>query len=354
MLAKKKRALLTVAIACVSVIVFVFLIFIPLATVIVYESIFGVRFETAEWSAYSIEDFDGLALDRCNFKSDKGQMLTGYHYMKDRDARGVVVMAHGFGGGGHNQYMNIADYFASNGYFVFSYDVTGNDESEGYAVGGLPQGVIDLDYALRYVKSCDKYKDLPIVLFGHSWGGYSVGAVLKLHTDISAVISVSGFDCSSDMLEQEGRSYLGPLVSIGLPYVRLYDSIKFGEYATYSASDGFAASDAGVMVIHSRDDETVLTSYGYDKYYATYQTDSRFEFVEFDDRGHNYVLYSDESQDYRDEINRSYTAYVEANGGEYNAEIKTEFMDKYFDKSLCYDFDDELMSRIVEFYDKHC
>ncbi len=337
-----------------SVIAFVFLIFIPVATVVVYESVFGVRFETAEWSAYCVEDFDGLMLERCSFASDKGQMLTGYHYKKSGGARGVVVMAHGFGGGGHNQYMNLADYFASNGYLVFAYDATGNDESEGDAVGGLPQGVIDLDYALRYVKSCERYEGLPIALFGHSWGGYSVGAVLKLHPDVEAVVSVAGFDVSSDMLEQQGSAYLGPLLAVGLPYVKLYDSIKFGEYASYSASEGFGASDAGVMVIHSRDDETVLPAYGYDKYYEAYQSNTKFEFVELGDRGHNYIFYSDESQDYRNEINRSYTEYVEANGGVYNAEIKTEFMDKYLDKARCYEFDDELMTDIVEFYDKYC
>ena len=39
--------------------------------------------------------------------------------------KGVVVIAHGLGGGGQNTYMDLADYFTSNGYLVFAYDVTG-------------------------------------------------------------------------------------------------------------------------------------------------------------------------------------------------------------------------------------
>ncbi len=354
--AKKKKRIFTAAIVAVSVIALNFLVLMPVMTVIIYESIFNTRFESSAWQSYDVGEFDGLTLEECRFTSDKGQTLAGYHYKSKGDGvpHGVVVMAHGFGGGGHNLYMNVADYFASNGYNVFAYDVTGNDASEGDAVGGLPQGVIDLDYALRYVKSLERYRDLPIVLFGHSWGGYSVGAVLELHPDVEAVVSVSGFDRSSDMLEQGGREYVGPLVSVCLPYVRLYDKIKFGEYSSYSASEGFAASDAGVMVIHSRDDSTVLPSYGYDKYYSAFSEDERFEFVELSDRGHSYVFYSDESQSYRDELNRSYTEYVEANGGEYNAEIKTEFMEKHLDKARCYEFDIELMSKIVGFYDEYC
>ncbi len=351
---KTRKRLIKAAIIASCSVLALLLIVMPTATVIIYESIFGARFETAEWMSYSVEEFDGLTLEKCRFASDKGQSLTGYHYKKAGDAKGLIVMAHGFGGGGQRGYMNLADLFTSNGYLVFAYDVTGNDESEGEAVGGLPQGVIDLDYALRYVKGLERYRGLPIMLFGHSWGGYSVGAVLNLHPDIRAVVSVSGFDSSSDMLEQHGRAYLGPFIGLCLPYVKLYDRIKFGEYAEYSASCGFAASEAGVMVIHGMSDDTVLPAYGYDKYYDAHFGNERFEFSALDGRGHNYVFYSEESQTYRDELNERYIAYVEANGGEYNAEIKTEFMEKYLDKARCYDFDDELMMGIIEFYDKYC
>ena len=114
----------------------------------VYNDNFDVRFTTYGPFTYDIEDFDGLMRDKYTFESDKGQVLTGYkYYRSNAETKGLVVMAHGFGGG-HRSYMNIADYFTSNGYAVFAYDATGNDESGGEAEGGLPQGVIDLDYAL--------------------------------------------------------------------------------------------------------------------------------------------------------------------------------------------------------------
>lgn len=345
---KKKIALITIT----CILAAFFLIIMPVLTVIVYQDNFGTRFETAEWMAYSVNDFEGLKVEECVFPSNNGQLLAGYQYSKeDQQIKGVLVIAHGLGGGGHNTYMDIADYFTSNGYLVFAYDATGNDKSEGDSVEGLPQGVIDLDYALRYVKQVDEYQDLPIVLFGHSWGGYSVGNVLNCHPDVKAAVLVAGFDRSTDLFEQQGESMIGSGIKLFMPYVSLYERVKFGKYAAYSAIDGFANSDAGIMVIHSKDDTTVLPENGYEKFYDMYGDNSRFCFVEYEDRGHDYIYYSEAAKRYREQINKDYTAYVEANGGEYNAEIKAEFMGKYLDKSKCYEFDYDLMQRMLEFYD---
>ncbi len=348
---QKKIALITIACILAAFI----LIVMPVLTVIVYHDNFGERFETAEWMAYSVSDFEGLKAEQCTFPSNNGQLLAGYQYSKEgQQIKGVVVVAHGLGGGGHNTYMDVADYFTSNGYLVFAYDATGNDKSEGDSVEGLPQGVIDLDYVLHYVKQVEGYKDLPIMLFGHSWGGYSVGNVLNCHPDVKAVVLVAGFDRSTDLFEQQGESMIGFGIKLFMPYVSLYEWLKFGEYATYSAIEGFANSNAGIMVIHSKDDTTVLPENGYDKFYDVYGDSSRFHFIEYEDRGHNYIYYSEGAQRYREQLNKDYTTYVEANGGEYNAEIKSAFMEKYLDISRCYECDYVLMEEILEFYYSYC
>ena len=108
------------------------------------------------------------------------------------------------------------------------------------------------------------------------------------------------------------------------------------------------------MVIQSKDDATVLPENGYDKFFEVYADDPRFTFLEYEDRGHSYIYYSQAAKSYREQLNEDYTAYVEENGGEYNAEIKAEFMEKYLDKSKCYELDYELMGRILELYDSCC
>lgn len=350
---KNKKKIALIIITCIlSILIFIIM---PLLTVAIYRDNFGGRFETAGWMAYSVDDFEGLQVTECTFPSNNGQRLAGYQYSKENQhIKGVVVIAHGFGGGGHNTYMDVADYFASNGYLVFAYDATGNDKSEGESVEGLPQGVIDLDYALRYVKQTDTYKDLPIVLFGHSWGGYSVGSVLNCHPDVKAAVLAAGFDRSIDLIEQQGTSMIGFGMKLFLPYFSAYERLKFGEYAAYRSIKGFANSNTGIMVIQSKDDTTVPPKYGYDKFFAAYGDDPRFCFIEYEDKGHNYLYYSDAAKQYREQLNKEYATYVETHGGEYNAEIKAEFMEQHLDKNTCYEFDFTLMEQILEFYDSYC
>lgn len=319
----------------------------------VYNDNFGVRFTTYEPLAWSIEDFDGLMRDKYTFESDKGQKLTGYKYYRDNvEIKGVLVLAHGFGGGGHRSYMNIADYFASNGYAVFAYDATGNDESEGEAVGGLPQGVIDLDYALRFVKNSSEFAGLPIVLWGHSWGGYSVGSVMKLHPDVKAAVIVAGFNESLDMLEVEGRNIAGAAIDFVLPYFEKYEKETFGEYASMSILESLDATEAAVMFIHSADDGMIPIGISYDRYYAKYADNERFTFIRFEDRGHNYVFCSEARKSYIDEYNIAADAYKES-VGEITEEMRAAYYEEHFDKHKGYQLDSELMSQMLELYDSN-
>lgn len=336
-----------------GVVLVVLLLALSIGSVVLYDSNFNEHLETPVWLAFEPEDFEGLRMERCYFPSNDQQMLVGYRYSKtEQDIKGLVVISHGLGAG-QNQYMNVADYFTSNGYLVFAYDCTGNDASEGDDVGGLPQGVIDLDYALRYVKSVPEYKNLDIVLFGHSWGAYSAGCVLNYHPDVKAVVMVSGMNRSSDMLEYQGKDMIGNIMTLALPFVNAYERLKFGTYASATAMDGFDSSEAGVMVIHSQDDEVVPPEYGYDVFYEVYANDQRFRFVPFENRGHNRILNSLEADVSRELMNEAYRAYVEAKGAEHTAEIKVEFMNQYPNRMDSEELDQELFAKILDFCDTY-
>ena len=348
---KKRTKILLIVIAIVLAIVIAAALILPKQLAMaVYHDNFGVRFTSYEPLTWDIDDFDGLMRDRYTFPSDRGQMLTGYKYYREgAEAKGVVVIAHGFGGGGHRSYMNIADYFAQNGYVAFAYDATGNDESEGEAVGGLPQGVIDLDHALRFIKQCPDFAGLPIILWGHSWGGYSAGSVLKLHPDVKAAVLVAGFNQSLDMLETEGREIAGAAIDFVLPYFEAYEKDTFGEYASMSILDSLDATDAPVMIIHSADDSMIPIQISYDRYFAKYAGDERFTFIRYEDRGHNYVFCSQDRIDYVNEYNVAANAYTES-VGELTEEMRAAYYEEHFDKHQGYDLDDSLMQRMLELY----
>ncbi|MGI5066425.1 alpha/beta hydrolase family protein [Treponema putidum] len=347
---KRKRKLILL----IAVVMFVLFILPMGIAYFIYRDTFGLRYTTTSYMRRNIEEFEGLKLKKYFFTSNKGQKLTAYKYYKeDSGYKGLIIIAHGFGGGGHNSYMDIADYLAGSGYLVFSYDATGNDESEGREVGGLPQGIIDLDYAIRFVKENKEFTNLPIMLFGHSWGGYSVGSVLNLHKDIAAVVTVSGFNSSLGMIRENGGRFIGKWINFFMPYFSLIEKIKFGKYADYSCMEGFENSDAKIMVIHSSDDDSVSFENNYKRFYKKFGNNSRFTFIEYDNRGHNYLYYTDTARAYGKKLSEDFTSFKKSLQVEITPEIRAEYLKKHLNKKQFFEIDKGLMEKIVSFYDKN-
>ena len=325
-----------------------------------YDDNFNIRGDSYKPLMLQIEDFNGLQCTEYAFPSDKGQILAGYLYSCGDEQRGIVVMAHGFGGGGHNSYMDCADYFAHNGYFVFAYDATGCDRSEGEGTGGTPQGVIDLEHAISFVEANNDIPDLPIVLFGHSWGGYCVSAVLTYHPEVKAIIECSSFNRSSDMFESGGKSQAGSVIYAMTPFIRIHEYLSYGKYAANTAMDGFESTDAAIMIVHSADDDVIGIEYGYDKYYKKYKDNPRFTFIRFEDRGHNEIM-TNPSNTYKDDFNAEYDKWLGTLDYDYNApENKDRFREdkaNYITENLdhaewSHRLDEDLFARFLTFYDK--
>ena len=285
---KKKKILLIL----VPIILGLVLLVLPLGlSYWFYGKVFEIRYTTDPTKSKHVEDFEGLMRDRYEIVSDKGQKLVGYNYYKDTDeVKGIIIMAHGIGGGGHNSYMDIANDLADSGYYAFAYDATGNDESEGESVGGLPQGVIDLEHVIDFVEQQDKFRDLPIGLLGHSWGGYSVANVLNEHPEVDCVVSFAGFSKSSDLLKAQGRIMIGPVIYVFMPYMNLIEYIKFGGYSSQTGLEGLEKTDAKVLIFQGGRDGTVPRDFGYDLYYEKFSDDPDFEFVLAEECGHNDIL----------------------------------------------------------------
>ena len=352
----KKKIILIILLSVIVLMIIGWWIF----CVKMYNDNFNVRGDSYEPLMLRVEDFEGLKCKEYTFPSDKEQMLAGYLYSVGENQHGIVVIAHGFGGGGHNSYMDVAYYFAENGYYVFAYDATGCDKSEGEGVGGVPQGVIDLDYAISFVEESNEIPDLPIVLFGHSWGGYCVCSVLNYHPEVKAVIECSGFNRSSDMFESGGKSQAGEIIYTMTPFIRIHERFKYGKYASHTAMDGFETTDASIMIVHSADDDVIGIEYGCDKYYEKYKDDSRFTFIRFEDRGHNEII-NDPANTYKDEFNAGFDKWLESLDYDYEAEENKERFkeDKaeYLTENLDHErwsnrLDTDLMAQFLDFYEK--
>jgi uncharacterized protein len=276
--------------------------------------------------------------------------LQGYVYGLDQE-QGLVVVAHGIGGGA-DSYLSQITYFVDQGWRVFAYDATGSFDSEGKTTKGFPQALIDLDAALTYINTQEEFADLPMLLFGHSWGGYAVANLLHYDYEIAGVATVSGANSPIEMIIEQGRRMMGGFINIQYPYLWLYQRILFGETASLNAVDAINGSDVPVLIVHGTEDEFVAyegSSIISNRISMTKPNVRTLSLSEPGRNGHNNLFRSDAGMDYIDEINLEYRKLYDFYEQNIPYEIKQDFYSQV-DRSLAQDINRELMDEIHVFF----
>ena len=259
-------------------------LFLPLLVIgCLYERQYGERNETPEYLMYDLSVFSNLERSPISFESNDGQLLAGYVYTSPENDNplGTIIVSSGIEKG-HNAYLPEINYMVNSGYRVFAYDGTGNDESEGESTGGYLQAAIDLDYAIRKVKEDKRYGDLPVMLYGHGSGGYAVVSVLNHHQDITAVVEQSGFYASTDAMPYHFQWLK--------PYIKLYEYLKYGNYAREDHLNVLMHTNSHVLLLHSEDDEVTSYEQSFFKYEPLLSAHDHLTFRRYQNRGHDVVL----------------------------------------------------------------
>lgn len=243
----------------VAVVLIVAFVGFSAASMVMIREQFQENFGRADQSERTIYETyadvsDSYGRTEVTFRSDENT-LHGYLYGPSKP-KGLVVISHGLGGGGES-YIAETIYFVKKGYKVLAYDNTGSFESEGEGTMGLSQSVIDLDHALDYVESQEQFKDLPVFLYGHSWGGYAVTAVLNYDHKITGAVSVSGYNTPMEMLVDWCKDEMGFMTYVEYPYMWLYQKYLFGGASNLSAVEGINQTDTPVLLIHGSGDSVV-------------------------------------------------------------------------------------------------
>ena len=307
------------------------------------EYSFEVRYEDVK-EQYDRELF--------NFMSGDNE-LQGYLYGLD-NSKGLVVVAHGIGGGAEN-YMAQILYFVDNGYKVLAYDNTGCYESGGDDCIGLPQSAVDLDAALTYIDSEERFKDFPVFLFGHSWGGYAVTAVLNETHNVTAVASVSGFNDPMTMMVEWAERMMGVLAYLEAPYIYIYEKSIVGDNLATRAVDGINKNDTPVLIMHGTSDDVVEYDGAGIISYKDEITNSNVEYFVSEgekQNGHTDLMHTVESTVYLEKVKEEYNQLSEEYNGEIDQKVEAEFYSN-IDKHLSSQMNDELMQQIISFYEKH-
>ena len=186
-----------------------------------------------------------------------GETLSGLRlwHGSGSPAKGLITIMHGYGLN-MEHYLPQAGYLARAGFQIILFDGTGVGRSTGSRILGLPQHVNDASAVLDYVLSIPGLASLPLMLYGHSSGGYAVCAVsCKKEYPIKAIVSAAAYnDALGGMKATLKRRYgiMGNVLALPLAAFLRAD---FGwRAAGLTAVRGLRLTGCPVLVVHSEDD----------------------------------------------------------------------------------------------------
>ena len=332
------------------------------ATMVLFRRNFGARAENIEARAeflripFSVryEDVTGYPRRQTHFYSG-GNRLAAFIYGEEND-KGLIVISHGFTLGAE-YYFNETMYFVDNGWRVFAFDNTGSHNSEGRSVRGLPQSVLDLDAALTYIAT--QGWGLPVMLYGHSWGGFAACVVLAKGHDIASVVSLAGFATAMGVMHEVARDGIGLGLGayIAYPYLWLHQRLMFGRYAGLSAVDGINSGTAPVKIIHGTQDR--LIGYGGSSIIAQRGrvTNPNAIFVSRSEphhNGHLNLLRCAEAAAFIEhEFNPAFQELYDRHSGDIPCEILAAFHAEYDRRRRASALDMDFMDAINSFFKSH-
>lgn len=182
------------------------------------------------------------------FEFGRGGVLDGAVW-KEHGEKGIIVLAHGMGN-------TIAWYlpeilaFAGMGYEVFAFEYRGY--SGRGIFNGFPHAVADLEAAIDYIADGKR----PIILVGHSMGGYAVTAAAGgTHKPVAAVVAYAPFDRPDEAIAEASKSMRHPrLIAAALNTAQFF---AFGGRSRLSAAAMLNRAGVPALIIHGSSDVEV-------------------------------------------------------------------------------------------------
>lgn len=345
---KKAKKFIKILIIAIVVIILI----MQVVAGIVYHNYLGKHYYTYENSKglAKFEDYNSLKREKADFYSNNNNLLSGYFYnnISNQKFKGVIIVNNGFGSG-HVAMLSEIESLANAGYLIYGFDKTGYDESEGKGIKKISQGVYDLKYAIDFVKKTEKAKNLPILLYGKSWGACCCCSVLELTDDVVGVVSLSAFNKTSDMLDNESKRMLGGFSIIFKPFLKICNTFNENKDINLSSLNGLKKTNAKVLFMHSQDDKTVNIDNSFNLFKSEYSKNNNFTFTTLNNKNHS-IITSDESKKYMVQMDTAFNDFYNKHNRKITDELFNDFLSSY-DLKLCSVPDSKIMNQIIEFYD---
>lgn len=349
-MSKKKK----IVIATVSTVVALFLIII-IATFTICKVLLNQMFDRVDSPDYSISTMfsaDEIDIEKREIEFDSnGNTLRGYVW-GDTSYQKLAVFSHGIGDVSNGYYPEMK-YFVENSYRVLTFDNSGTGKSDGKSLVGLSQSAVDLHNALLFTEQDDELKDLPVYLFGHSWGGHAVTAVLNYeHKNVKAVASVAGYNSNGGIMLEWMKSQmgLGGFANVVFPFAAFWAKIDAKDAYNYTSVKGINKNNTPVLIVQGGKDDIVWTDSLYN--HRKEITNEKVEYFFKPDDDHNGILSPEgEEKAYQDELFETYNDLKEQYNGNVPEDVKRQFFSQ-IDKTKYNAINHTTIDKIAEFFER--
>ena len=137
---------------------------------------------------YSASSFKGLHEESSTFINSKGIEIHYFYYYYDNYKEDKILLFCPGIGSGHLGYLAEINCLAERGYKVLTLDYTGCGDSKGECLASLNMPTLDVMDLLDHLKL-----NKPLVIVGHSLGGYTALNLSNIRNDVIATIAISPF-----------------------------------------------------------------------------------------------------------------------------------------------------------------
>lgn len=223
---------------------------------VVFHFIFA-RVQTVHAFELTYDDIDSASYPRREISFFSGEnRLYGYVYSPAGASKGLVLLLNGMNCCIDRHLPEIL-YFVDHGYTVLTFENTGVGRSEGSGTVGLAQARLDAGAAISYLQKDRALASLPLVVYGHSLGGYAAAEVLNDAACVRAAVCVSAFDSPNENMRFSAKKYVGFLADLQYPFMCLHNYFLFGDKSSEPAVSAINSSQKPVMIIGGCSDTVV-------------------------------------------------------------------------------------------------
>ena len=244
---KKRRFLIRTILATVLTTI-VLQVLVSLVGVGLFYHFFYARYD--DYCPTDLKETDLTAVHTPVTFASGGNTLSGLFIGNGQ--KGLIVIVHGLNSGMDAHFAE-ADYFAAQGYTVFTFDGRGTRSSGGASRDSVSSMRDDLDAALDYLATTS-YASYTLYLYGHSSGGYAVATTAARAT---ATAALCAFDSPLDVMCETADRVTGFLSRLQRPFLALWNRWKAGADANERASAVLNRTDANILIISADRDGVI-------------------------------------------------------------------------------------------------